>query len=204
MYSYIKGTLEEIEEDKIVVENQGIGYNIFVPGRILEELPQIGSSVKIYTYFHVKEDCLWLFGFLNKDEITLFKMMLNVSGIGPKGALGILTVLSPDDLCAAVISENAKAIAKAPGVGNKTAQKLIIELKDKVHLEDILDHGENVVSSENGNDALSSMKNEAVEALASLGYSVKEAQQAVGMIEIADQMSTEDILKAALRNMAFL
>lgn len=204
MYSYIKGTLEEIEEDKIIVENQDIGYNIFVPGRVMDNLPQIGSVVKIYTYLHVKEDCFWLFGFLNKDEITLFKMMLNVSGIGPKGALGILTVLSPEELCAAVVSENAKAIAKAPGVGNKTAQKLIIELKDKVHLEDLLDQEEGTLYTQNGNDMLSSRKNEAVEALTSLGYSVKEARQAVSMIEITDQMDTEAILKASLKNMAFL
>lgn len=202
MYSYIKGSLEETDSDSIVVENNGIGYHIFVSGRVLDELPDIGERITIYTYLHVKEDCFALYGFLSRDDLKLFRMMLNVNGIGPKGALGILTVLSGDDLRAAVVSDNAKAIAKAPGVGAKTAQKLIIELKDKVHLEDILQPGEEG-ENQNGGD-LSAVKQEAVQALVSLGYSQSEARSAVASVETAEGMDIEEVLKASLKNIAFL
>lgn len=202
MYSYIKGTLEETDNDTIVVENNGIGYNISVSGRVLDELPDIGESVKIYTYLHVKEDCFALYGFLTRDDLMLFRMMLNVNGIGPKGALGILTVLSGDDLRAAVVSDDAKAIAKAPGVGAKTAQKLIIELKDKVHLEDILETEREGEKYPVG--ALSAVKQEAVQALVSLGYSQNEARNAVASVNVAEGMDIEEILKASLKNIAFL
>lgn len=202
MYSYIKGSLEETDSDSIVVENNGIGYHIFVSGRVLDELPDIGERITIYTYLHVKEDCFALYGFLSRDDLKLFRMMLNVNGIGPKGALGILTVLSGDNLRAAVVSDNAKAIAKAPGVGAKTAQKLIIELKDKVHLEDILQPGEEG-ENQNGGD-LSAVKQEAVQALVSLGYSQSEARSAVASVETAEGMDIEEVLKASLKNIAFL
>lgn len=201
MYSYIKGTLEETDSSSVVVENGGIGYRISVPGRVLDALPPKGSEVKIYTYLHVKEDCFSLFGFLSRDDRMLFQLMLNVSGIGPKGALGILTVLSPNELRTAVVTDNAKAIAKAPGIGTKTAQKLIIELKDKVDLEDLL-------LQDNDTDGLQAdltgIKEEAVQALVSLGYSEKEARMSVSAVEGAETMDVESVLKAALKNMAFL
>lgn len=201
MYSYIKGTLEEIDGSSIVVENGGIGYNISVPGRVIDALAPKGSEVKIYTYLHVKEDCFSLFGFLSRDERMLFQLMLNVSGIGPKGALGILTALSPDELRTAVVTDNAKAIAKAPGIGTKTAQKLIIELKDKVDLEDLILHNDDTNPLQR---SLSGIKEEAVQALVSLGYSEKEAHMAVAAVEGAETMDIEAVLKAALKNMAFL
>ncbi len=203
MYSYIKGSLEEIIDHCIVVENNGIGYQIEVPGKVIERLPAKGAEVKIYTYLHVKEDCFSLFGFLSRDELKLFKLMLNVSGIGPKGALGILTVLSPDELRIAVAGDQVKAISKAPGIGSKTAQKLIIELKDKVNLEDVLTSDEQYMS-EAADDHASQLQKEAAEALVSLGYSSKEAKDVVSGIEVVDGMDVEDILKAALKNMAFL
>lgn len=203
MYSYIKGTLEEIYEDRIVVENNGIGYQMDVPTTLVANLPALGDVVKIYTYLHVKEDCFSLFGFLEKDQLRIFKMMLNVSGIGPKGALGILSTLSPDQLRIAVASDDAKTIAKSPGIGSKTAQKLIIELKDKIHLEDVIEHGfaQTKAATSVKTQALVT---EAVEALTSLGYSLKEAKEAVGMLEVTEGMSVEDVLKASLKNMAFL
>lgn len=203
MYSYIKGTLEEVVDGCIVVENNGIGYQIEVPGKVIDRLPEKGSEVKIYTYLHVKEDCFSLFGFLGRDELKLFKMMLNVSGIGPKGALGILTVLTPDELKAAVVADNVKAISKAPGIGSKTAQKLIIELKDKVNLEDILPSEEQMPESDL-DDHTSALQKEAAQALVSLGYSSREAKDVVSGIEVTADMEVEDILKAALKNMAFL
>ncbi len=203
MYSYIKGTLEEIYEDRIVVENNGIGYQIEVPTSVLDRLPDKGESVKIFTYLHVKEDCFSLFGFWSKEEHRLFKMMLNVSGIGPKGALGILSTMSPERLCVAVASDDAKAISKAPGIGSKTAQKLIIELRDKITLDEVIENGfdqENDPRTEvNGQ-----LTKEAIEALTSLGYSQKEAKEVISGIELTNDMSVEDILKAALKHMAFL
>lgn len=203
MYSYVKGTLEEVYEDRIVVENGGIGYQIEVPSSVLDRLPASGEEVKIFTYLHVKEDCFSLFGFWSKEEHRLFKMMLNVSGIGPKGALGILSTLSPERLCVAVASDDAKAIAKAPGIGSKTAQKLIIELRDKVKLEDVITQGfdQDIPLQTEQNSQLAA---EAVEALTSLGYSLREAKEVVGMIQIQEHMTVEDILKASLKNMAFL
>ena len=203
MYSYIKGSLEEIEEDSVVVENQGIGYRIFVPGRVLDRLPAKGSAVKIYTHLHVKEDAFTLFGFLSGDERSLFRLMLNVSGIGPKGALGILTVLAPDELRRAVMLDDAKAIAKAPGVGTKTAQKLIIELKDKVHLDALLPEAEEM-EAQLLDGGFGQITQEAVEALVSLGYSSREAEQAVALLDLSEDMDVEAVLKAALKQMAFL
>lgn len=203
MYSYIKGTLEEVYEDRIVVENNGIGYQMEVPATVIGWLPSAGEIVKIFTYLHVKEDCFSLFGFLSRDELNIFKMMLNVSGIGPKGALGILSTLTPDQLRVAVASDDAKSIAKSPGIGNKTAQKLIIELKDKIKLEDVIDHGFAQVNAAQS-EATAKVVGEAIEALTSLGYSLKEAKEVVSMIEITENMDVETILKASLKNMAFL
>ena len=131
MYSYIKGTLEEVSEDLIVVENNGIGYNIRISARMLDALPARGEQVKIYTYLYVKEDAFSLFGFPSRDELEMFKLLINVSGIGPKGGLAVLSVLSANDLRFAIVAEDAKTISKAPGIGSKTAKRLIIELMGK-------------------------------------------------------------------------
>lgn len=205
MYSYIKGELSEIvAENHIVVENGGIGYNIYIPGQVLSLLPEVGEEVKIYTYLCVREDAFILYGFLTRDDLNVFKLLIGVSGIGPKGALAILSVMSTDDLRFAVLSDDAKAIAKAPGVGNKTAQRLIIELKDKLSLEDAfeqkLSHTQETVSG----NGLKGIRNEAVEALVSLGYSSTEALKVLRDIEITEDSSVEDILKLALKQMAFL
>lgn len=205
MYSYIKGELSEIvAENHIVVENGGIGYNIYIPGQVLSLLPGVGEEVKIYTYLCVREDAFILYGFLTRYDLNVFKLLIGVSGIGPKGALAILSVMSTDDLRFAVLSDDAKAIAKAPGVGNKTAQRLIIELKDKLSLEDAfeqkLSHTQEAVSG----NGLKGIRNEAVEALVSLGYSSTEALKVLRDIEITEDSSVEDILKLALKQMAFL
>ena len=141
MYSYIKGTLEEISEDQIVVENHGIGYNIRISARMLDVLPTRGEEIKIYTYLYVKEDAFSLFGFPSRDELEMFKLLINVSGIGPKGGLAVLSVLSANDLRYAIVAEDVKTISKAPGVGSKTAKRLIIELKDKIDLEEVIENG---------------------------------------------------------------
>lgn len=205
MYSYIKGELSEIvAENHIVVENGGIGYNIYIPGQVLSLLPGVGEEVKIYTYLCVREDAFILYGFLTRDDLNVFKLLIGVSGIGPKGALAILSVMSTDDLRFAVLSDDAKAIAKAPGVGNKTAQRLIIELKDKLSLEDAFEQKLSHTQENVSGNGLKGIRNEAVEALVSLGYSSTEALKVLRDIEITEDSSVEDILKLALKQMAFL
>ena len=201
MIDYIKGELTEILSDLIVVETGGVGYNIFVPVSVIDGLPSIGDEMKIYTYLNVKEDEMSLFGFLTRDDLNMFKMLITVRGIGPKGGLGILSTLSTDDLRFAVLSDDAKAIAKAPGIGAKTAQRVIIDLKDKMSLEEAfekkLEHTTNKVLPENN-----SIKNDAVLALNALGYSSTESLKAVSKVEITEDMDVEDVLKAALKHMS--
>ncbi len=203
MYSYISGTLEEVLPDTIVVDNQGIGYNIQVPVRLIEGLPPVGSSVRIYTYLAVREDAFSLFGFESRDELNLFKMLINVSGIGPKGGLAILSVLSPDELRFAIIAEDDKTISKAPGIGKKTAQRLIIELKDKVDLSD-LGFAEETAAAPEAKTAGNVIRTEAAEALTALGYSASDAAQVLRDIPVTEDMDTEDLLREALKRMSML
>ena len=204
MYAYIKGILAEITEDAIIVENQGIGYEIAVPGQVFDYLPSVGEEVKIYTYHYVREDAILLYGFLTKEDVRIFKMLIGVSGIGPKGALSILSVLSTEDLRFAILGDDAKAIAKAPGVGAKTAQRVIIELKDKLSLEDAFEQKlANQAQKAELNPAVG-VKNEAILALTSLGYSQSEALKVLQGIEISPDDQVEDVLKMALKQMAFL
>ena len=137
MFNYIKGKLAGITENSIIVENGGIGYEIFVPATDTGSLWQTGQEVKVYTYLHVREDLVQLFGFMDKDTLDLFKMLITVSGIGPKGALGILGATGADSLRFAVLADDAKTIAKAPGIGLKTAGRLILELKDKLKVKEV-------------------------------------------------------------------
>lgn len=204
MYSYIRGILTDQDEETIVVEAAGVGYNIYTTGQTFQALPPIGSEVKIYTYLQVREDAMTLFGFLTKDDLKVFKLLLGVNGIGPKGAIGILSVMTTDDLRFAVLADDAKAIAKAPGVGNKTAQRLILELKDKLSLEEAFEQKLAHTAQSEEAHTTSGMQNEAVQALVALGYSSSEALKAVSAVELTTQMDTEALLKAALKKMAFL
>ena len=203
MYSYIKGILTEIEEDAVVVEAGGIGYNIYTTAQTFNYLPSIGEEVKIYTYLNVREDAMLLYGFLTRDDLRVFKLLIGVSGIGPKGALAILSVMTTDDLRFAVLGDDAKAIARAPGVGAKTAQRLILELKDKLSLEDAFEQKLEHVQAKSESSA-KGVKNEAVQALVALGYSSSEALKAMSGMEITEDTDVEDLLKAALKNMAFM
>lgn len=201
MFSYIRGELAEINTDHIVIDVGGIGYTVYIPGQALEYLPEEGSELKVHTYLYFREDLVTLYGFLSKDDLEMFQLLIGVSGIGPKGALGILSALSADDLRFAVLSGDSKAISKAPGVGAKTAQRVILELKDKLSLEDAFEkklaHGNDVPKSV-GNP----VKNEAVLALTALGYSSSESLKAVSKVEITPEMDVEEVLKAALKHMA--
>lgn len=204
MYSYIRGTLVDVEENLIVLEAGGIGYNIYTTAQTLDYLPSMGEELKLYTYLNVREDAMLLYGFLTKDDLRVFKLLLGVSGIGPKGALAILGVMSTDDLRFAVLAEDAKAIAKAPGIGAKTAQRLILELKDKLNLEDAFEQKLTNESTKKVANQLTGIKNDAVQALVALGYSSSDALKTVNAVEITGDMDVEDVLKAALKKMAFM
>ena len=202
MFSYIKGELTEIETDHIVVETSGIGYMLYISGNAMEALPRVGEEVKVHTYLYLREDLMMLYGFFDRDELDVFKLLINVSGIGPKGAMGILSALSPDDLRFAVLSGDAKSISKAPGVGAKTAQRIVLELKDKLSLEDAFEKKLEHKADDAVKDTGHSVKNDAVMALTALGYSSSESLKAVSKVDITEDMDVEDVLKGALKHMA--
>lgn len=203
MISYVRGPLIEIEEDVIVVEAASMGYNIHVPLSVAEQLPGTGKEVLIYTYLQVREDAMSLYGFLNRQDLEMFKQLIGVNGIGPKAALGILSALRPDELRLAVVSGDAKAISRAPGVGAKTAQRIILDLKDRVQIEDILPGTRTEDGRKVNAGGVTDVGKEAIEALTALGYSNLEAVKAVRLVTITDGMTSEDVLKASLRHLAF-
>lgn len=209
MIAYIKGQLADVAQDSIVVDVAGIGYQIYVSGQVLERLPPVGREIKVHTYLQVREDAMTLFGFLTKDDLGIFKLMLGVGGIGPKGALAVLSVMTTENLRFAILGDDAKAIAKTPGIGIKTAQRLILELKDKVSVEDILSgqsdemQTQSLMENSSMPDA-ASVKEEAVLALIALGYSSSEALKALTGIEITQEMDAEALLKQALKKMALV
>ncbi len=202
MIAYIKGTVEEILEDRVILETGNMGYNIFMPMGAVEHLLHKGQEIKIHTYLNVKEEALQLFGFLTRDDLNTFKLLLGVNGIGPKAALGVLSGLSADELRFAVLADDVKTISRAPGIGKKTAQKLILELKDKFNIQEALEmKAEHVQMPGTGEADLTDMKKEAVEALTALGYSGADALRAVKKVELKPNMSVEILLKLALKNM---
>lgn len=202
MIAYVKGTVEDIAEDNAVVDVGGIGYNIRISADTAARLPGIGEKVKLYTYTSVREDAVQLFGFLSRDDLEIFRKCITVSGIGPKGGLAILSVLDADSLRFAIMSGDAKAITKAPGIGTRTAERLILELKDKIKIDDTMIEREiESTRAVNAGVGDSPQKKEAVEALVSLGYGNAEAVKAVNAIEGIESMDSGAVLKAALKKM---
>ncbi|NLK74628.1 MAG: Holliday junction branch migration protein RuvA [Clostridiales bacterium] len=204
MISYLKGELTEINESYIVIEVGNIGYEVALPASSIMELPPRGSAVKIYTYMHVREDAIGLFGFLTKDDMEMFRLLITVNGIGPRTALGILSAITADELRFAILAEDVKKISKAPGIGNKTASKMILELKDKIKLEDAFE--KQLINKEtkksNGNtNRILGLRDEAIQALTVLGYSSSDAFKIVSGIDIEEDMQVEDILKLSLKRM---
>lgn len=203
MIAFVKGILDTVEEDRIVIDNQGMGLEILVPGSILPELPQTGNEVKIYTYMHVREDAMQLFGFRTRDEKEMFKLLITVNGVGPKGALGILSVMDVDTLRFAILSDDAKSISKAPGIGNKTASKVILELRDKCRLEDMLDAPSETADAADGDISPAidhkEVRNDAIQALVALGYTATEASRAVRSVSVTPDMTVEELLKQSLK-----
>lgn len=203
MIAYIKGILTEIYEESIVLEQGGIGYDIQIPASVFDELPPCGSEVKIHTYHYVREDAMSLYGFLSRDDLNVFRLLLTVSGIGPKGALGILSTITPDNLRFAILSDDSKTIAKAPGIGTKTAKKLIIELKDKLSLSEALELSKEHMATSESETPAENIRAEAVEALTALGYSGAEALRAVKQVELTEDMTVEELLKASLKKIQY-
>lgn len=207
MISYIKGPLTAIEEDVIVVEAGGVGMGIHVPLSVLDRLPGIGREVTVYTYFQVREDAMSLYGFLNRQDRDMFRQLIGVNGVGPKAALGILSTMTPDDLRMAIVTGDAKAISRVPGIGPKTAQRLILDLKDKISMEEVLGNlalpCDGGASAALGTASMGEAAKEAVQALVALGYSNMEANKAVKQVEVTETMTAEDVLKASLRYLSF-
>lgn len=198
MISYVRGELVSLEKDKAIVDVQGVGYGIFMPERSMGMLPGVGSEVKIHTYLHVREEAMQLFGFLTRDDLEVFRLLIGVSGIGPKGGLGILSQLSADDLRFAVLAGDVKAISAAPGIGKKTAEKLIIELKDKLNLHEVLNRTVEEAATVPADASYSGAQTEAVQALVALGYGSTESLRAVKKVKQEDA-TTEELLKEALK-----
>lgn len=199
MVAYVRGKLVSVEEDKVIVDVGGIGYNVFVSASTFTKLPSDGHEITLYTYLNVKEDLMQLYGFLTKDELHVFRLIIGVSGIGPKGGLSILSHLTPDDLRFAVASKDVKAISSTPGIGKKTAEKLILELKDKLSMEDVLQHSSKESHEMNNTSMSYEVQSEAVQALVALGYGNTEALKAVKQVEIEEGTTVELVLKKAFK-----
>ena len=193
MFEYIKGTYMGMNKDYIMVENNGIGYRIFTSGSTIAKMPQINEAVMLYLEQLVREDFIGLYGFLSKEEIDMFKLLLTVSGVGAKAALSFMSILTVTKIKYSIITSDEKNIMRAPGVGKKIAQRIILELKDKVKVK-----GDQ--SELNSMDVLLEIDNsnfEVIAALISLGYSEKEANNAIKSVEIKDTI--EDTIKNCLK-----
>lgn len=205
MIAYIKGVFTEAEANAVVIETAGgVAYEIFVMPADLEKLPGRGEELKLYTYLQVKEDGVALFGFLSKTDLTVFKLLLTVSGIGPKSGLGILSSVGVADLRLAVLTEDADRIAAAPGIGKKTAGRLIIELKDKLAaLTEEFAEGFAAGPEEENTfaPAEKELRENAVQVLVALGYAQKEAVKVVKKITITEEMTEDDVVRFSLREL---
>ncbi|MBQ6363943.1 MAG: Holliday junction branch migration protein RuvA [Lachnospiraceae bacterium] len=208
MISFLQGTIEEIEDGSAVIGVGGIGFQVQISSETVQRLSSMGrgAEVRIYTFTYLREDMIALFGFLNRDELELFKRLITVSGIGPKGGLSLLSAFSADDLRFAILSGDVKTISRAPGIGKKTAERLVIDLRDKINLSDSGTHQDlssySSLGAGGAEEPAASSESEAIEALTALGYARVDAARAVR--KAAAEAGTEDteaILKAALKYM---
>ncbi len=196
MYAYITGTIVEKNNEGIIIENNGIGYNIFMPKSKIDIIPDEGMEARIFTYTLVREDAFLLYGFAKREELNIFKKLISVSGIGPKGALSILSTLTVEELVIALANRDAAAISKAPGVGKKSAERLVIDLNDKVSKEEIEISIDGV---DKPSDDMTSAMNEAIEAMLALGFSAKISKEAVEDAAKRANNDTSSILREALK-----
>ena len=193
MFAYIKGSLEEKTSNYVVIDVLGIGYKIFMSANSINNIGELGNIVKVHTHYYVREDNISLYGFLTSEELKMFELLLSVSGIGAKSAITMLSNISPSDFALAIITNNIATLTKIPGIGAKSAQRIILELKDK------LKDAENASKVEESNKPENSenMK-DALDALQILGYNKKEIEKVLEKLELED-MSTENIIKNALK-----
>ena len=203
MIASVKGKLEGVTTESVIIDVNGLGVEAIVPTTVINLLPKIDESIKLHTYLHVREDAMQLYGFLEKEDLDFFKLLITVNGIGPKAAIAILSSMPTDILTFAILSEDTKTIQKAQGIGAKTAKKLVLELKDKVG---IIKTPQNTGSKIYDNSALtiginSEIKDEAVQVLTALGYSQTESVKAISIIEIYEEMTSEELVKLALKNL---
>lgn len=192
MYEYIIGDIVNIQEDYLVLENNGIGYKIYVSKNSLSHISD-RENVKMYTYFNLRDDGIFLYGFGTREELDMFELLLLVSKIGPKIAMGVLSVLKPNDIKVAIMNNDIKLLCKAPGIGKKTAGRIVLELKDRIDQNIDIEDSLNIVE-ENGN------VKEATDALMSLEYTKGEIDKALDRIDISG-LTTEEIIKLVLKNM---
>ena len=193
MFAYIKGSLEIKTNNYVVIDVNGVGYKIFMSQKGIETLDEIGNIVKVYTYYYVREDNISLYGFTTNEELRMFELLLSVSGIGAKSAITMLSAISPSEFAISVISNDTSKLTKVPGIGNKTAARIILELKDKLKTEQAIEKDEKteeVVSKQEINE-------EALAALQVLGYNKKEVETILAKFD-SSKMTVEEIIKAAL------
>ena len=194
MFAYIKGNLDTKTNNYVIVENSGIGYKIFMSLKSIETLGEVGSSVKVYTYYYVREDNISLYGFTTNEELRMFELLLSVSGIGAKSAIAMLSEITPSSFALAIISNDVSKLVKIPGIGNKTAARIVLELKDKLKTEQAMTDTEEVkvaIKEDNKNS-------EIIAALQVLGYSRKEIDKVLEKMDI-DSIGIEDAIKQALK-----
>ena len=197
MYAYIKGTLEEKSTDSIVVETAGIGYKIYVSEHTMANLGEIVEKVKIYTHYHVREDNISLYGFMSNEELKMFELLLQVSGIGAKTAIAMLSNITPSKFALAIISNDLKTLTKIPGIGNKSAQRMVLELKDKLKTQTAIEDDEEETTPNDNSESI----NEAGQALQILGYNKSEISKVFDKFD-THNLSTEDLIKEALKRLA--
>ena len=194
MFAYIKGTLEEKTDTYVVVETGGIGYKIYMSSMAINSLEKSQKIVKIYTHYYVREDNISLYGFLNNEELKMFELLLQVSGIGAKSAIAMLSEITPSSFALAVITNDVSKLVKIPGIGKKTAERIILELKDKLKNEQAISKTEEVKTVINKNKA----NDEVVEALQVLGYNKKEIEKALENLDTTN-LGVEDTIKQVLK-----
>ena len=205
MYSYIRGEIAEVYEDSIVLDNNGMGYLIFMSALDLKKLKGQGETKLIHTYFSVTENAVSLFGFLSREEREMFLLLLKVSGIGPKAALSLLSTMDEKELKYAILSDDEKAISKAPGIGAKSAKRIIVDLKDKIDssfLSEDLKESLGEDSGVSGGALGDGTDNDAYLALISLGYSSSSAYRAISEVEGRNEMDVSTLLKEALKRLS--
>ncbi len=190
MIATLKGTLEYRGDNSVIVNVGGIGFRVYAPNSTLNQLGTIGDVVSLYTHFHLREDNASLYGFISEEELALFRDLISISGIGPKVALAVLSVLNPEQLVMAISSGNSEFISQVPGIGKKMASRIVIELKGKVEKQ----WKESVLP-------LTAENADVVSALTSLGYSVREASQAASRIPVSSELSLEDKVKQTLQQL---